>query len=155
METIENLLGNHAFFRGLEPDDLKLIAGCASNVHFKPDSYLSREGERADRFFAIRKGTIAVEINVPDRGPVTIQTMSEGDVFGWSWLFPPFQWQFDTRAQNEVSATAFDGACLRKKCDEDPRLGYDLMQRLARLVVNRLAATRLQLLDIYGNSRHT
>ena len=45
----------------------------------------------------------------------------------------------------------FDGACLRKKCEEDPVLGYDLLTRFAQVLVNRLQATRLQLMDVYGN----
>jgi CRP/FNR family cyclic AMP-dependent transcriptional regulator len=87
---------------------------------------------------------------VPSRGAVTLQTLGEGDLLGWSWLFPPYIWQFDARAQEDVRATAFDGACLRTKCDADPALGYDLMKRLARLVSSRLEATRRQLLDVYG-----
>jgi hypothetical protein len=48
-------------------------------------------------------------------------------------------------------AVSLDGVCLRGKCDEDPRLGYELMRRFARIIMDRLSATRLRLLDIYGN----
>jgi len=51
--------------------------------------------------------------------------------------------------QAEAGAVALDGACLRKKCDQDARLGYDLMSRFAQLAVRRLEATQLQLLDLY------
>ena len=47
----------------------------------------------------------------------------------------------------------FDGACLRRKCDDDPALGYDLITRFAQVLVSRLQATRLQLMDVYGD-RH-
>jgi hypothetical protein len=43
-----------------------------------------------------------------------------------------------------------DGQCLRAKCEADHDLGYALMQRFAQVVVQRLQATRLQLLDLYG-----
>ena len=82
--------------------------------------------------------------------PVTLQTLGEGEILGWSWLFPPYVSQFDARAREDVRATAFDGACLRNKCDADPVLGYDLMKRMARLVSSRLEAARRQLLDVYG-----
>lgn len=45
---------------------------------------------------------------------------------------------------------AFDGECLRGKCDGDPRLGYDLMKRFAAIMARRFAHTRLQLLDVYA-----
>lgn len=150
MDTIDDLLARHPFFAGLKPEYLALIAGCGQNVHFKPGAYLLREDETADRFFAIRGGRVAVETYVPSRGPVTLQTVGEGEILGWSWLFPPYTYQFDARALEDVRATAFDGACLRTKCDADPALGYELMKRLTRLVSARLEAARRQLLDVYG-----
>jgi len=153
METLDDLLAKHHFFQGLNAEDLKFLAGCASNVHFDAGQYLLREGEEAERFYAIRDGTVAVEIHVPDRGPVVVQTIGPGEILGWSWLFPPFRWQFDARARGEVRATVFDGACVRKKCDTNPALGYEMMKRLAYLVSQRLEATRVQLLDLYGSAR--
>ena len=150
METIDDLLSRHPFFKDLKPEYLALIAGCGQNVHFAAGAYLLREGEAADRFFAIRGGSVAVETYVPSRGAVTLQTIREGEILGWSWLFPPYVYQFDARAQEDVRATAFDGACLRGKCDADPALGYELMKRLARLVSSRLEGARRQLLDLYG-----
>ena len=150
METIDDLLSRHTFFKGLKPEYLALIAGCAQNVHYDAGAYLVREGAPADRFFAIRSGSVAIETYVPSRGAVTLQTFGEGEILGWSWLFPPYVWQFDARAREDVRATVFDGACLRTKCDADPALGYDLMKRLTRMVSNRLEATRRQLLDVYG-----
>ena len=87
---------------------------------------------------------------MPSRGAVTLQTLGEGEILGWSWLFPPYVCQFDARAREDVRATSFDGACLRTKCDADPALGYELMKRLARMVSSRLEAARRQLLDVYG-----
>jgi CRP-like cAMP-binding protein len=150
MENLDALLSRHPFFAGLAPSYLALVAGCAQNVHFRKGAYLAREGDAADRFFAIRGGRVAVETHAPPRGPITVQTLGEGEILGWSWLFPPYVWQFDARALDDVRATAFDGACLRAKCDADPALGYDLMKRLAHLVSVRLEAARRQLLDMYG-----
>ena len=151
-ETIEALLAKHSFFKELRSSYLTMIAGCGSNVRFRKGQYLCREGEEANRFYAIRHGSVALELYIPQRGPVIVQTLGEGDLLGWSWLFPPNRWQFDARAQETVRATSFDGACLRGKCEVDPEMGYHLMKRLAHVVSDRLEATRLQLLDVYGNS---
>ena len=66
-------------------------------------------------------------------------------------MLPPYRWAFDLRATEPTRAIVFDGACLRGKCDADPALGYALMQRFAGMILDRLQATRLQLLDVYGN----
>jgi CRP-like cAMP-binding protein len=150
VERIETILGDVPLFEGLPDSTLELIAGCGSNVHFTEGELLFREGDPADTFFVIRHGSVALETFVPARGPVTIETIEAGDVVGWSWLFPPYRWHFDAKALAGVRATSFDGACLRGKCDADPSLGYGLMSRFARVMIERLQSTRLRLLDVYG-----
>lgn len=153
-KPIESLLKDNPLFQGLPESDLQVIAGCASNVKFDPGDFLFREGRQANAFYLIRYGKVSVEFFAPGRGPITIQTPDEGDVIGWSWLYPPHEWSHDARALTLTRAIAFDAKCLRAKCDADPRLGYELMKRFARLVHERLESTRLQLLDLYGDGTH-
>ncbi len=150
METIETILRDVPLFQGLKPEQLELIAGCGSNVHFSEGELLFRDGEEADTFYVLRHGGVALETFVPARGAVTIETLEAGEVVGWSWLFQPYRWHFDARALSVVRATSFDGACLRGKCEADPVLGYALMTRFAQVMIERLQATRLRLLDVYG-----
>ena len=150
METIEILLHEVPLFRGLKDEELELLAGCASNTRFQEGEMLFREGDAADTFYLVRHGMVALETFVPPRGAVTIETIEPGEVVGWSWLFPPYRWHFDARAITLVRATAFDGACLRGKCEADSTLGYDLMSRFAQVLIERLQWTRLRLLDVYG-----
>ena len=150
--SIDELLGEVPFLDGLGPDRLALLSGCATNVHFDSGASLFHEGDEADTFYVVRQGDVAIETFVPARGPVTIETVGAGDALGWSWLFAPYRWHFDARALTPVRATAFDGACLRGKCDADPALGYELIGRFAQLLIERLQWTRLRLLDVYGDS---
>ena len=113
--------------------------------------FIFREGQEADHFYIIRHGRIALEISSPNSEPIIIETISEGDVLGWSWLFPPYKWFLDARATKLVRAVALDGKCLREKCEDDPELGYELMKLFSRNIVKRLQATRLRLLDLYGS----
>jgi CRP/FNR family transcriptional regulator, cyclic AMP receptor protein len=152
VETIEEILHDVPLFAGMAEEELNLIAGCGANVHFDSGELLFRLGDPADTFFVLRGGAVALELFVPARGPLTIETIEAGDVVGWSWLFAPYRWHFDARAVSSVRATAFDGVCLRGKCDADPKLGYDLMSRFAQVMIERLQSTRLRLLDIYGDA---
>ncbi len=150
MQTLEPILAEHPFFKGLEPQYLKLITGCASNVRFDAGTYIFREGEPASQFFLIREGKVALEIHGAQRGPIEIETIETGEVLGWSWLFPPYRWHFSGRAIEPTRAIALDGVCLRTKAEEDPRLGYELMKRVAQIMMERLQATRMQVLDVYN-----
>ncbi|MBZ0304186.1 MAG: cyclic nucleotide-binding domain-containing protein [Anaerolineae bacterium] len=150
MKAIETLLAEHDFFKDLEPQYLELIAGCGKNVRFDAGQYIFHEGESANEFYVIRYGQVALEAHDHRRGQVTLQTLHEGDVLGWSWLIPPYRWHYNARPLTLVRAIALDATCLRTKCDEDHHLGYELLKRFATVIVDRLDATRLQVLDVYG-----
>jgi len=146
------ILAEHPFFKGLDQKKLQFIAGCAKNVRFDEGKFLFREGEDANTFYVIRAGKVAIEIFSPKRGALTIQTLREGDVLGWSWLFPPYRWHFDAKALELTRAISLDGKCLRDKCEEDHDLGYELMKRFSDVMIQRLQATRLQVLDLYAEN---
>ena len=150
MRGFDAILPEQEFFQGMRPHALDIIAGCATNVRFAADEWIFQEGEDASQFYLIRHGKVALKAFVPGRGEVTIQTIEAGDVLGWSWLFPPYQWHFGARALELTRAIAFDGACLRMKAEDDHDLGYELLKRFSQTIIERLQATRLQLLDVYG-----
>ena len=152
MKTLEPMMAEHAFFRDLPPEYLRILVGCASNAVFEAGSYIFREGGDADNFYLIREGLVALETNAPGHRAVTVQTLSNGEVLGWSWLVPPYHWSFDARAINLTRAVALDAVCLRERCERDPRLGFELLKRFAGVIAERLQAARMQALDVYGKS---
>jgi CRP/FNR family cyclic AMP-dependent transcriptional regulator len=153
VQTLDELIAQTPVFAGLAQPHLEVIAACARNEHADAGVLLGREGEPADRFFLIRKGAVALELHTPGAGQLRIETLDAGDVVGWSWLFAPYRWQLDARVLQRSRLVAFDGACLRGKCELDHDLGYDLMRRFAGSLVETLHATQLQLLDVYGHAR--
>lgn len=152
MHTLDEIVTESPVFAGLDPDQLQVIVGCAQNAAFFAGERLFREGEAADTFYLVRRGRVALTTHVPGRGEVTIDTVDPGEVLGWSWLFPPYTWHFDARAVEDTGVVAFDGACLRGKCDADHALGFELLRRFAQVVIDRLQHTRTLLLDVYGHS---
>ena len=152
MQTVEQLIADAPVFQEMAQEHLELIAGCAQNRTFEEGAYLMREGDPADSFYVIRYGRVALEIPVPSRGALTVETIEDGDLVGWSWLVPPFRTSLDARALSNTHTVVFDGTCLRGKADQDPELGYELMRRFVPVIVERLRATRVQLLDVYGHA---
>ena len=150
MREFEELLAEHPFFQGLSPQHLHMVANCAAEDSFDAGSYIFREGEQAERFYVLRKGKVALEALAAPRGPLTVETIEAGEALGWSWFFPPYRWQFSARVLEPTQALIMDGVCLRTKCEEDPEFGYTFLKRLTQIVMHRLQATRLQLLDIYA-----
>ena len=150
MENLGRVIAEHPFCRGLEPYYVDLLISCASNVRFGPDHHLFREGGAANHFYLIREGKVALEVTAPQHSRLTMETVNEGEVLGWSWLVPPYRWHFSARAVGPVRAIALDGKCLRVKCEKNHDLGYEMLRRTVDVVGRRLQSTRFRLLDLYA-----
>ena len=151
LRSIADYLSGNPFFAGLDTASVSELAGCAINVHTRPGEYLFREGQPAEHFYVITRGRIALELFSPASGPHVLDSAGPGEVLDWPWLIPPHRWFFDGRAVESTSVISLDAGCLRGKCETDPRLGYELVQRAAQTMSHRLQATRARLLDVYGN----
>ena len=150
MEGLENILAEQPFLAGLATQHQALLTGCARNHRFDAGGYLFHEGDAANEFFLLRHGRVALEIGAPGQKPIVFTTLGPGEVVGASWIVPPSRWMFDARALELVRAVGIDAACLRNKCDSDHDFGYDMMKRFLPVLAQRLQATRLQILDVYG-----
>ncbi len=152
-ETLAQALANHDFFKDLAPQQLADLAAVASEVEMAPGDLIFAEGGHADSVYAIVEGSVALELNVSHRGHHIVQTLHRGEMLGWGWLFPPHRWSFGALALDPTHLIRFDAAQLRTLQDEDCAFGYEMMKRFARVMTDRLAATRLQLVDFYADSR--
>lgn len=149
-ETLGRIIDEHPFFQGIAADLRDTLIACASNERFEAGQMLAKADDDADKFYLVRAGTVAVEIDQPGQPPIIIETIHEGDVVGWSWIVPPYRMTFDVRAVTLVRALAFDAKCLRRKMEEDHALGFTVLHRFLPVMAHRLSAARLQMLDLYG-----
>jgi CRP-like cAMP-binding protein len=150
-EELTQLVAQHSLFRGIPDAMATLVAGCAHNEVFATGENLLTEGGDADTLYLLRRGRIALAVHAPGRGALMIETLETGAAVGWSWLFPPFRWHFDATALEPVGVIAVDARCLRAKADADPIFGYTLMLRVSQMMLERLQATQIRLLDLYGD----
>ncbi len=128
----------------------KLVCGCAKNVRFEPGEYLFHEGDAGRPVLSAAPRPRGARAHVAGRGAVTFQTLREGEIVGVSWLSRPIAGPMTRKALELVRAIAMDAACLRGKCEADHDLGYEMMKRFMPVLIERLQATRMQMLDVYG-----
>ncbi|MEN6601836.1 MAG: Crp/Fnr family transcriptional regulator [Bryobacteraceae bacterium] len=148
MLRLVETLGSHPFVRGLPPHHIEKLAGLAAEVRYQDEQVIFRQGDVSNLFCLVISGKIGIEVNAPGR-TFRIQTIGEGEVFGWSSVLGGRDKQFQARALGTVRGLAFDGNRLREACEGDCSLGYAIMNRLLRVVADRLQALRLQLIDVY------
>ena len=139
----------HPFLAGMSRTQLALLTDCAVATHFKKGQTILHEGEFANRFYLIESGRVALESGADFGEPVVIETIGPGDLLGWSWVFPPYIWQFTARAVDSTTAIFFYGTILREYCEKDHSLGYELFKRMSVVMMKRLQAARKQMLSVH------
>lgn len=145
--TLHDRIAGHPFFAGIKPDHLKIIAGGANEAVFKSGEVIFMENEPANRLFLIESGKVNVEAHQPGDATVLVQTIGAGDALGWSWLYPPFVWHFQAKAVETTNAIVVDGAHLLVAAEKNHSFGFELMRRVAQVLIRRLQGTRKQLLQ--------
>ena len=150
-DAVSELLQSHAFLEGLSERTVDLVAEHAVRERFRPGEVLFREGGPADLIFLLTQGHVAIEIHAPNRGPIVVETLGPGQIVGLSWAAPPFRYGFDARAIDEVEGVGVASAQLRVALAADPIIGFPFLERLSAVILERLQATRVRLLDLYGS----
>jgi CRP-like cAMP-binding protein len=140
-------------FAGLSDPQRALVGETARDVEFGAGTRLFEEGQPAYGCWLIRSGRVALEMSVPGRGQVVVQTLGPGEILGWSWLVSPRLWHLTATAMDDATAIELDTERLRVLAEKDPALGYPLALGLFEVLLMRLQSTRARLLDLYGSPR--
>ena len=151
-QTLFSLIAQQSFFKGLNAHQFQALTDSAMEMQFEPGQSIFQEGSPANRFYLILEGKVVLVSEVKERGTIPIRTLGPGDDLGWSWLFPPYYLHFSARALEPTRTIFFYGTRLREQCEQDHELGYQLMKRVAEVLVQNLNATQQRLKECTGTS---
>jgi CRP/FNR family cyclic AMP-dependent transcriptional regulator len=147
MPLTDDYLPTHAFFSGLSEDYVKLLSEFATEKHVGKGEVLFQQGRSADKFYLVRKGQVSVQVPALVGPPLELQLLGENQMLGWSWLIPPYRWNFLARAVEDSELIEFDGAAILARCEEDPKFGYELFKRFTGLMSERIDSARQKMMD--------
>ena len=116
-------------------------------IEFPAGQDIFRAGSPANRFYLILTGKVAIESEMKEHGMAAIRALGPGDALGWAWLFPPYFLHFSARTLEPTKTIFFYGTRLREQCRHDHEFGYQLMTRVAEVVVQNLNAMQQRLMD--------
>ncbi len=146
-QAIEDYLSTHAFFSGMDNSFVKFLSDSVTELQVKKGGVLFQYGKPADKFYLVRKGQVSVQVPALVGPTLEIQNLGEDQILGWSWLIPPYRWNFQARALEDSDLLEFDGSAILTRCEEDPKFGYDVFKRFAALMSERLDAARQKMKD--------
>lgn len=153
MSDLFEVLVGQPFFKGMTEEQIRTVSETGRLISFDEGSVVFVEGGPARMSYLILEGDVALTLRTQEHSSKIIQTLHRGDFLGWSWMYPPYRWNFDASCQSDVKAIQFDGPALKKIALADPQLGYELMRRFTEIIVTRMQALRIQLLDVYSTNR--
>jgi CRP-like cAMP-binding protein len=150
--ALAHQIADLAFFRGMHKAHLSKLAECATRVEFAPGEKIFQAGDPANRFYVVETGSVQVETPALGMTPIPIQSVGSGDVLGWSWLYPPYEWNLNAWATEPCEAIFFFAAPMSAELDADPIFGNAMYQRIAQVMMGRLHHMRTQLVAAHRNT---
>ena len=143
------------FLADVEEEHLKQIAAAAEFVQFPSGKVIFREGQQLADIYLILSGSVSLEICAPGIGCKRIMTISEGDLLGISPVLEQSHSTATARTTLPTEVIQVNASQILTMCEHDPRFGYEFMRHAAQAITQRLNATRLQLVDVYGEQLPT
>ncbi|WKX06897.1 Crp/Fnr family transcriptional regulator [Streptomyces sp. NL15-2K] len=137
-------------FGAMTNEHREQLMSLARETSFAAGERIFNEGGKADRFWIIGTGMVALDLHVPGRRAAVIETLGAGRLLGWSWLVPPHHWHLGAEATSSVRASEFDAAAVRELCAKNPGLDHELCTYVVGVLARRLRSARVRLLHLYA-----
>ena len=141
-------------FVGLDDSALEKIAGLSSwrTSTYRAGEFIFYENTLAKDFYILDKGEVSLVVALPKEGAkelaqIPLDTITKGDVFGWSSLVAPHCLTMSAVCVKSCSVVAVNGAELSQLFDTNCSIGYEVMKGLVRVIGARLRDLRGRLVD--------
>src|SRR6056297_1449182 len=146
-KEIKRYILERTLFAGLGDAEVDVLANNACQREFGSDEVVASQGAKAESFFLIVTGSLLVEVPAISGPRLEITRLGEGEIFGWSWLIPPYEWHFHARAAEPTVVLEFDGKELLRHCETNPAFGYPVLRRFSELMARRLDSAQRKMMD--------
>ncbi|MEZ4451294.1 MAG: cyclic nucleotide-binding domain-containing protein [Nannocystaceae bacterium] len=136
-------------------DKLGRLADVGRLVDVPAGAALFTPGDLAEVLHVVLAGRVSLTLEAPGRAPTTMVALSRGDVVGWSALASGAEgtrWTMTARATKPCRCLQIPGASLRELCERDHELGFRMMRYAFEVVAQRLEDSRVQYVDLYGET---
>ena len=134
------------FFHDIADEHLERLASLSRLVEFQANGEVIHEFDAAKEVYVIISGRVSLIIFAPKLGWRKLMEVGEGDLIGWSPLVGRDRLTDSARTLEPTKALAIDGESVLALCREHPEFGFELMHRAAKVLAQRVSATRTQLL---------
>jgi CRP-like cAMP-binding protein len=152
------VLRRYPHFAGIADACLGEVAKLSEEVEFKAGDRIFEEsgsflatariyekGEEATHLMLLTEGKVDIGLTLGTGETVVVGTLVEGDLMALSALIPPYHLSATGIAKGDGKMIQIKAEPLRDLLDDNPELGYRLMQGVAKGIMTRLQDTRVEL----------
>jgi CRP-like cAMP-binding protein len=143
MQTAQ--LESHKIFQFLRPEQVNILSAAAEEISFQAGDTVFLRGEKAEDFFAVLKGQVALRLLGPDGMSVLIDEVNEGVIFGSCVCFEIGTYTLTAKCTEDSRILKIKAATLKKLMDDDLVMGYAIQTMISRVYFKRYIDTMKKL----------
>ena len=130
-------------FEALEESQLNALLLHASVESFPEGKTIFNQGDEAVRLYVLVEGAVDLTIKTGEKIDfMTSKIEKEGAVFGMPSLIEPFRFNVTAICLKPSKVLVLDADHIKKTMQEDPKMGMEIMKKLASIYFNRLSEMR-------------
>jgi CRP-like cAMP-binding protein len=151
MNVDASLLEQNELIAPLTQSEKDALLGMAIGRSYPAGETIFKENDEAYSIILLLKGRVALQMDIGNNRQLMVGTVEADEITAWSGLVPPYQFTATGRAITDCDVAIFRSEDLRRLFDENPRLGYMFMQRVACAAAEHVRDAQLQLLGLFGS----
>lgn len=130
-------------FQNLYDIQLNTILSYASVESFLEGKTIFQQGEEALHLYVLIEGAVDLTVKAQEKVDfMTSKIEKEGAVFGTPSLMEPFRYNVTATCLKPTKVLMIQVNPLKQKMEEDPKMGMEIMEKLASVYFNRLNELR-------------
>ena len=126
-----------AIFNDLDEKNMDMLQPLFEPFSCRAGTIVLRQGTPAEHIYVIVKGKVEVSYKPYDGSPITISLLEKDGLFGWSAVVGSSKYTSSATAIEDLEAFRIRGSELRRFCNEYPKEGREILERLASAVSHR------------------
>ena len=143
---------NFELFKNLNDDEVNELIGVGEKQTFEPEQKIFSEGNWARKIYLLLEGEVKIQFKSNTHSEIlTIETISKGDIFGWSALTEPYSLTATALSMRKSIVVAWRGDAIRDLFEKNTRIGYVFMGEIARVISSRYKHARAKLIEVRDN----
>jgi CRP-like cAMP-binding protein len=137
-------------FKGLNSKQLQYLTKHLIEEEFQIGQVVFSQGAPAEKLYILLDGQVSLGIKAKGEVDITAYSVNlKGEAFGLSSLIKPYRNNVSATCSKRTSVLSIKGDVLRKLMNQNSKMGFEIMGKIAEIYFNRLNSTRAMITNLF------